>query len=233
MNVTGQLEPEGREDIDCSWDLQRCACHAAGVCMRLAGWLRCRCCGTAVVVSHHSSYPAAFAAAADDACRCRSCLQDNMARIILENGITHVIHLATLLSGRVCLGDSVEACCGCGVCWLKPATCAYCASGLPANPLVILVHQTCHEQGPAHSVAECPPIPEHPKYTIIEHVQVLSVLLKFSCCAALCCHTAVLQPLGSATLRWRSRWVVLTGSCRDPAAFPAKSCCVSPLQSLH
>jgi hypothetical protein len=26
-------------------------------------------------------------------------LQDNMARIILENGITHVVHFATLLSG--------------------------------------------------------------------------------------------------------------------------------------
>lgn len=27
-------------------------------------------------------------------------VQDNMARIILENGITHVVHLATLLSGQ-------------------------------------------------------------------------------------------------------------------------------------
>lgn len=27
--------------------------------------------------------------------------KDNMARIILENGITHVVHLATLLSGRL------------------------------------------------------------------------------------------------------------------------------------
>jgi hypothetical protein len=28
-------------------------------------------------------------------------LQDNMARIILENGITHVVHFATLLSGAL------------------------------------------------------------------------------------------------------------------------------------
>jgi hypothetical protein len=28
-------------------------------------------------------------------------VQDNMARIILENGITHVIHFATLLSGKL------------------------------------------------------------------------------------------------------------------------------------
>jgi hypothetical protein len=101
--------------------------------------------------------------------------------------------------------------------------CAYRASGLPANPVVVLVHQTCHGQGPAHSVAECPPIPKHPKYTISEHVRVLSVLLRLSCCAALCCHTAVLQPLGSATLRWRSRWVVFTGNCCE---------CCSPSQVL-
>lgn len=46
--------------------------------------------------------------------------QDNMARIILENGITHVIHLATLLSGK---GHAQLArLCSCPACHLTLAS---------------------------------------------------------------------------------------------------------------
>jgi hypothetical protein len=36
--------------------------------------------------------------------------QDNMARIILENGITHVVHFATLLSGAPPAQQAAVAC---------------------------------------------------------------------------------------------------------------------------